>query len=188
LFRDTDISLIAPIEIPSEDEIIAAAQSVLESTPEWKEGKAFHKNSVQTYSRPKLQGRKSSHEAGWHCRVSTHPPEEATFDQFWSKLGENKAENEQKLVAFQPRFTLLLIEICRYIPEIKKVTLIKQISPNMSIWSLYYNFGIIVSPRVFTVLQVKRFSEENLRKAFVPLFLCVVPFLIIGLGLSLRYQ
>lgn len=142
---------LTPAEIPPEEEILSAANEILESTLSWKEGKSFHKHSIRTFSRPRLDDKEHS-EAGWCCRVSQHTSDDATFDQFWSKLGENKAENEMQ-----------------YIPEIKKVQLIKEISPTMSIWTLYYTFGPIISPRVFTVLQVKRVSEseEGLRKAII---------------------
>jgi len=40
-----------------------------------------------------------------------------------------------------------------YIPEIKKATLLRTISPTQSIWSLYYKLTPPVSNRVFTVLQ-----------------------------------
>lgn len=115
-------------------------------------------------------GRKSSDEAGWYCRRSEHTAEEATFDQFWSKLGENKAENEMQYVPTRHNFHVTETSSPRYIPEIKKVTLVKELSPTMSIWTLYYNFGMVVSPRVFTVLQVKRLFEdsESPRRAYVP--------------------
>ncbi len=49
---------------------------------------------MKTFSRPK--GSKDG--AGWHLRVSEHTKEDATFDEFWSKLGLNKAENEMQYV------------------------------------------------------------------------------------------
>lgn len=55
----------------------------------------------------------------------------------------------------------------RYVPEIKKVTLIKDISPTQSIWSLYYTFPSPVSPRVFTVLQTKHLVGEPSKKGYV---------------------
>ena len=55
----------------------------------------------------------------------------------------------------------------RYVPEIKKVTLIKEISPTQSIWSLYYTFPPPVSPRVFTVLQTKHLVAESPKKGCV---------------------
>lgn len=139
---------LTPAEIPSEQVILDLAKTLLESTPSWKQGKSFCKNTVHTYSRPKPAN--GNGELAWYCRVSVHPPEQATFDQFWSKLGENKAENEMQ-----------------YMHLIKKVQLIKEISPTMSIWTLYYTFGPVVSPRVFTVLQVKELSEETPRRGIV---------------------
>lgn len=49
----------------------------------------------------------------------------------------------------------------RYIPDIKKVKLIKRISPTQSVWTLYYQFPPPVSPRVFTVVQTMWRSEES---------------------------
>ncbi|KAJ8473311.1 hypothetical protein ONZ51_g7949 [Trametes cubensis] len=106
-------------EIPSEEAIIKAGKQILESTMSWKQGKTYQHNKVKTFSRSK--GPKDG--AGWYCRVSEHTKEDATFDEFWSKLGENKAENEMQ-----------------FIPEIKTVTLIERISPTQTIWSLEYHF------------------------------------------------
>ncbi|KAF8643777.1 hypothetical protein AX16_008796 [Volvariella volvacea WC 439] len=47
----------------------------------------------------------------------------------------------------------------RYIPEIDKVTKVKQLSPTAIIWTLHYKFTPPVSPRVFTVLQVTHLDE-----------------------------
>lgn len=71
---------------------MAAADALLESTSTWKEGKTYHKQ-VKTYSRAKAPGIDG---APWHCRVSIHKPEEATFELLWSKLGTNKAVNEKE--------------------------------------------------------------------------------------------
>jgi len=138
---------LAPAEIPPEEVILSSAKSLLESTRSWKEGKSLYNNTVRTFSSKPANG---SGEVPWHCRVSMHHPEQATFDEFWSKLGENKAENEMK-----------------YVHNIKKVQLIKGMSPTMSIWTLYYTFGPVVSPRVFTVLQVKELSEESPRRGII---------------------
>ncbi len=74
--------------------MLAAARDLIETTTSWKEGKSYSKHTVRTFSRPKLQG----DGAAWHCRVSEHGSEDATFDEFWSKLGVNKAENEKQCV------------------------------------------------------------------------------------------
>jgi hypothetical protein len=73
--------------------LIAQGKSVLETTAGWNQGKTYHK-VVKTYSRPKFRGET----ANWHCRVSEHGPEEATFDEFWSRLGVNKGKNEVQYV------------------------------------------------------------------------------------------
>jgi len=143
------VRALKPAEIPPEEVILKSAKAIIESSHSWKKGKSFHNKTVKTFSHPKPVPNVNG-EAGWYCRISTHTPEEATFDEFWSKLGENKAENE-----------------LQYIDDIKKVKLIKAISPTMSIWTLYYDFGPIVSSRVFTVLQVKEYTAEAPRRGII---------------------
>ncbi|KAI8989689.1 hypothetical protein BD414DRAFT_313929 [Trametes punicea] len=133
-------------EIPSEQEIIEAGKQLLESTKSWKQGKTYQRNKVKTFHRAK--GPRDG--TAWYCRVSEHTKEDATFEEFWSKLGENKAENEMQ-----------------FIPEIKKVTLIKRISPTQSVWSLYYQFPPPVSPRVFTVVQTTWLSTDTPRTGII---------------------
>ncbi|KAI0306616.1 hypothetical protein B0F90DRAFT_1865460 [Multifurca ochricompacta] len=131
------------VELPSDELVIAAGREVLEASQSWKKGKTYQKNTVQTYSRPK----KPNDGASWHCRVSEHTPKEATFDEFWSKIGNNHSEYEKQ-----------------YIDVVKKVTLIKKISETQEIWSLYYEFPSVgVSPRVFTVLQVTHYDPRSPR-------------------------
>ena len=84
-------AIILFVEIPSEDSILEAAQNILDSIPTWKKGKTYYK-TVKTYSRPK----EPQDGAPWHCRISQHGSEDATFDEFWKGLGENKAENEKE--------------------------------------------------------------------------------------------
>ena len=83
--------LIQCTELPPEDKLIAQGHAILETTEKWKQGKTYYK-SVATYSREKFKGES----ANWHCRVSEHGPEDATFDEFWSRLAVNKGENEVK--------------------------------------------------------------------------------------------
>ncbi|KAJ6502388.1 hypothetical protein C8R45DRAFT_1191192 [Mycena sanguinolenta] len=135
------ITPLKPSAIPSDEDIMQAGDALLESSSSWKEGKTYHKQ-VKTYSHPK--GPEDG--APWHSRVSIHKPEEATFSQMWSKLGEDKATNEMK-----------------FIPNIKKVTKVKQISPSTAIWTLYYTFAPPVSPRVFTVVQITRLDDASPR-------------------------
>ncbi|KAJ7097774.1 hypothetical protein B0H15DRAFT_619734 [Mycena belliarum] len=132
--------------IPSDEDAMAAADAIFESTSSWKQGKTYYKQ-VKTYDHPK--GPEDG--APWHCRVSIHKPEEATFDQLWEKLGTNKAINEKE-----------------FIPEIKKVTTVKQVSPTQTISTLYYTFSpAIISPRVFTVLQITRLNESSPRSGTI---------------------
>ncbi|OJT09113.1 hypothetical protein TRAPUB_14440 [Trametes pubescens] len=140
------ITPVKSAEIPAEDAIIKAGKELLESTSSWKQGKVYQHNTVKTSSRSK--GPKDG--AGWYCRVSEHAKEDATFEQFWSKLGQNKAENEMQ-----------------YMPEIKKVTLIKRISDTQSVWTLFYHFPPPVSPRVFTVVQTTWLSTDSPRTGLI---------------------
>ncbi|KAF7974807.1 hypothetical protein HWV62_11147 [Athelia sp. TMB] len=160
-FKLTIAPPLKPSEIPSEESILAAGRSILDSIPTWKRGKTFHKNSVQTFSRSKAAG----DGANWHVRVSEHGSEDATFDEFWSKLGNDKAINEKECVI---HFLLLdfVSNILRFVPNIKKVTQIKQISPTQSIWTLYYTFPPPVSPRVFTVLQTTYLNNNSPRTGY----------------------
>ena len=87
-----DYGLITNAELPSEEQVIAAAREVLEASKGWKKGKKYQKNTVQTYSKSKGPG----DGAPWYCRVSEHTAAEATFDEFWSKIGLNHAENEKE--------------------------------------------------------------------------------------------
>lgn len=81
------------IEIPSEEAIVQAAHDIIDSITSWKAGKSFHK-VVRTYSKPKGPG----DGAPWHARLSEHGAEDATFDEFWSKLGDDHASNEKEYV------------------------------------------------------------------------------------------
>lgn len=83
---------LGTLEIPSEDTIIALGKELLDSTVTWKKGKTLAKGKVLTLSRQK----EPADGAPWHCRVSEHTKEDATFDEFWGKLGVNKAENEKE--------------------------------------------------------------------------------------------
>lgn len=61
----------------------------------------------------------------------------------------------------------------RFIPDIKKVKLVKSLSPNAEIWTLYYKLSPVMSPRVFTVLQVKQLGEvDSKREGYVLVFFC----------------
>jgi len=101
------------------------------------EGKTFNvithggrTKEVRTYAR------KEGGET-WFMRVSEHDTaEDGTFDDFWSRLGVNHAENE-----------------ARYIPEIVNASLIKMVEPRTrEVWSLHYTFGKLLSQRTFTIL------------------------------------
>ena len=58
----------------------------------------------------------------------------------WNGLGVNKAEKEKEFVCLSyPSSEASLYESSRYIEDLKKVTLIKQISSTESIWNTYYH-------------------------------------------------
>ncbi|KAJ7741588.1 hypothetical protein DFH07DRAFT_55621 [Mycena maculata] len=139
------ITELKPSAIPSDEDVMAAADELLESTSSWKKGKTYHKQ-VETYSRAKAP----EDGAPWHCRVSVHKSEEATFDKLWSKLGKDKAINEKE-----------------FIPDIDKVTKVKEISATQNIWTLHYKFAPPISPRVFTVVQITRLNEVSPRRGTI---------------------
>jgi len=133
-------------DLPAEETLITAAQRLMESTLTWKQGKTYHK-VIKTYQSTQPTAASDGGLASslqWHCRVSEHTPEEATFEQFWEKLGKNKAVNEKE-----------------FIPEIKEVKKVKEVSSTAQIWTLYYTFTPPVSPRVFTELQVVYLDEGS---------------------------
>jgi hypothetical protein len=53
---------------------------------------------VKTFSRGKVKG----DGAPWHYRISEHASSQATFDAFWDRLGNDKAEHEKQ-------YTVLLL-------------------------------------------------------------------------------
>lgn len=84
---------IALSEIPSEDAIIVAGKEILAASYNWKLGKTFQKVvKTSTHS----LGVTKDGKAKWACRFSEHTSEEGSFDEFWSGLGTNKAENEMQ--------------------------------------------------------------------------------------------
>ncbi|KAI6150715.1 hypothetical protein BKA82DRAFT_4118906 [Pisolithus tinctorius] len=133
-------------DIPPESTIITLGNELLASTESWKKGKTFANGKVLTLRRLPAQGSESS----CHCRVSRHDKDDATFDEFWSKLGVNKAENEKQFVG-----------------AIKQVAEVKRISATQSIWTLYYTYPPPVSPRVFTVLQTTYLSSASPRSGLI---------------------
>lgn len=86
----------------------------------------------------------------------------------WNGLGVNKAEKEKEFVCLScPSSEASLYESSRYIEDLKKVTLIKQISSTESIWNTYYHIPPPLSHRIFTVLQVTRLEETSPRTGYV---------------------
>ena len=84
---------LKPSEVPSEDAVLAAGKEILAASSSWKQGKTYQKVvKTCTYS----PSPKSGDGTKWACRVSEHTREDGTFDDFWSGLGTNKAENEMQ--------------------------------------------------------------------------------------------
>lgn len=129
------------IELPDGTSLLAQGREILASTASWKPGKTFFKN-VRTFSRAKGPG----DNAGWHGRTSEH---EGSFDEFWNLLGVDKGLNEM-----------------RYVHEVKKATLVREVAPGQAVWSMFYRFPPPVSPRVFTVLQVTELSQTSPREGY----------------------
>lgn len=131
---------------PPESAIISLGRDILDSTGSWTEGRRYANGKILTLRRPKKRDDPES----WYCRVSKHGPDDATFDEFWSKLGENKVENERQ-----------------YITAIKKAVLVKQISATQSVWSMHYTYPFPVSPRIFTVLLTTHIEKGPRRSGYV---------------------
>lgn len=102
------------VELPSEEVIFAVSEAFIEATPSWKVGKTYQK-VVKTYSKAKTTG----NSAPWHCRISVHKPDKATFNQMWAKLGKDKAKNEMEWVLFWYRLACHSTETVdlRFIPD-----------------------------------------------------------------------
>ena len=85
---------LKPSEVPSEDAILAAGKEILAASGGWKPGKTYQKVvKTCTYSPSPKSGDGGTK---WACRVSEHSREDGTFDDFWGRLGTNKAENEMQ--------------------------------------------------------------------------------------------
>ncbi|KAF8236250.1 hypothetical protein L208DRAFT_1252630 [Tricholoma matsutake] len=139
---------ITPVKVtalPSEEAIIAAGQHIIQTTSSWKPGKTYH-HKVKTFRRGKLP----EDGAPWHCRVSEHTAQDASFDQLWEKLGTVKEAHEKE-----------------FIHNIRSATKVKDLSPTAAIWTMCYTFTPPVSPRVFTVLKVSHLDETTPRTGIV---------------------
>ncbi|KAF8202594.1 hypothetical protein K438DRAFT_1581005, partial [Mycena galopus ATCC 62051] len=128
-------------EIPSDESIISAANSLIEDSLSWKLGKVYQNGLVQT-AHAVLPDNSS-----WHSRVSRHT---LPFDQFWAVLGHQWMPTKKA-----------------YIHEIKKVTLVEELSQTASIWTILYGFPRPMSPRVFTILQVTHLDSSEPRTGWV---------------------
>ncbi|KAM6500289.1 Protein of unknown function (DUF3074) domain containing protein [Amanita muscaria] len=150
--------------IPLEESIISEGRKLIDSMSSWNPGKTYHKK-VRVYHKPKQPG----DVAPWCGRISEHTSNEATFDQFWDKLGRNKPINEQQSVQCEQRLHLQVNEFepSRYIPDIRKVAKVKALSETAEIWTLYYKFPPPVSPRVFTVVQVTYLNTQAPRSGLI---------------------
>ncbi|KAG9044258.1 hypothetical protein FS837_008554 [Tulasnella sp. UAMH 9824] len=140
---------ISPSNIPSPEEVLAAAKPILTSdTVKWKPGAKYEDGRVHTFT-TKVNGHL------WAMRKSVHGPSEGTFDDFWEGLGVNHSVHESQ-----------------YIPMIQKASLVTMLEPGTcEVWSLQYNFGPVLQKRSFTVFIVTHLeptSETNpLRQGWV---------------------
>ncbi|KAJ7102852.1 hypothetical protein C8R44DRAFT_640750 [Mycena epipterygia] len=130
-----------PSEIPRDDAVISAARALMKDALSWKLGNAYQHGIVQTAHAVLPDG------CSWHARTSRHA---LPFDQFWAVLGHQWMSAKKA-----------------YIHEIKKVSLVKTLSPTASIWTIQYGFSPPVSPRVFTVLQVTHLDPSTPRTGWV---------------------
>ncbi|KAH8827018.1 hypothetical protein DL96DRAFT_1710171 [Flagelloscypha sp. PMI_526] len=141
-FQLTILRPLRPSDIPNQSTIDEAGLQLLKSTYSWKAGKTF--NGVKTYSRSKT----SDDGAPWFCRVSEHASSEVDFDTLWRALSVNKAETEKQ-----------------FIPEISKVTKVKDLTPQQQIWTMLYKFSPPIADRIFTVVQSISLHEESGRRS-----------------------
>ncbi|KAG5649742.1 hypothetical protein H0H81_002211 [Sphagnurus paluster] len=132
------ITPVRPSDVPPHETLIDLAKKLIASTHSWKQGKTYYKN-VKTSHHPAT----TPGGAPWHCRVSEHTKDEATFDELWDRLGKDKALNEKE-----------------FIPEIDTATKVKEVSPESIIWTLHYVFSPPIAPRVFTVLQLTHLEDS----------------------------
>lgn len=126
------INPLTPNSIPPRETLLAAAEALLSSADTWKKGKVF--GAVQSLTRPKHKDDPAG--PPFHARLSTHAPEECTFEEFWDGLGIGRAQNETE-----------------YISEIKEASLVQQLNAHDAVYSMLYVFPPPLQPRVFTVLQ-----------------------------------
>ncbi|KAG8980644.1 hypothetical protein FRB94_010045 [Tulasnella sp. JGI-2019a] len=121
----------------------------MEDASTWTQGKTFQPNgttaTVQTFSRKIPTG------PPWFLRVSTHPPEEGTFSDFWDVLGENHYNNQAE-----------------YTPAITNATLVNAIEPGvMEVWSIHFELSAPFSPRTFTVLVITHLETVTPRQGWI---------------------
>ncbi|KAG6327390.1 hypothetical protein ID866_11699, partial [Astraeus odoratus] len=140
------ITPVKPEDVPSEDTLLALGRELLASTESWEKGKPLANGKVL----PLYRRAGSGDPAPWHCRVSQHPKEDITFDEFWSKIGLNKPVNEKEFLA-----------------SLKEVAEVKRISETQSIWTRYYTYPPPVAPRVFTILQTIYLDDNSPRNGII---------------------
>ncbi|KAJ6542008.1 hypothetical protein DFH09DRAFT_929154 [Mycena vulgaris] len=133
------------LEIPPDDAVISAARALIDDSLSWKLGGVHGNGTVQTAHAVLADG------TSWHARASRHA---LPFDPFWALLGHQWMPAKK---AFNDA----------YIHEIKKMTLVKRLSPTAAIWTAYYVLPPPVSPRVFTVLQITHLDTAAPRTGWV---------------------
>jgi hypothetical protein len=98
------VLILISTELPTDEAVITAAKELLATTTSWKRGKIYGKHAVQTSWR----GADGPNEFSWHCRVSEHSREEATFDVMWDKLGPKGPDLEPELVSISSALLVLM--------------------------------------------------------------------------------
>ncbi|KDQ18151.1 hypothetical protein BOTBODRAFT_551693 [Botryobasidium botryosum FD-172 SS1] len=124
--------------VPSSSDLLAAAREHINSSTTWTQKKSVGNIKIFTTKSTTNPGGPA-----WHCRVSEHGPDEATFDEFWQGLGVNHSLHEKE-----------------YIPEIQSAVLVTAFEPGVSeAWTMHYKLGLMVSRRTFTELVVTHLEE-----------------------------
>ncbi|QRV72255.1 hypothetical protein RhiJN_00269 [Ceratobasidium sp. AG-Ba] len=128
--------------IPHLDATLAGARALMDDLASWHEGKSH--GNIKTF-------RKRSTEPGpdWHARISTHPPNQGSFDEFWTCLGIDHSLHEKE-----------------YIPEIHSAVHLRTFG-SFQAWSLGYRFSPPVSNRTFTFLIASVLEESPTRQGYI---------------------
>ncbi|KAF8896853.1 hypothetical protein CPB84DRAFT_1201244 [Gymnopilus junonius] len=120
------------------------AQALLDASLFWKAAKTYPSGMTFIHLDYNEKTRQSQ---TWHCIVRQVLKDEVSFTKLWSKLGRNKAWNQQS-----------------YVAGIDKVTRVEYISEWQSIWTTLFIHPPPISPRVYTGYQVSWLHEFSHRR------------------------